>query len=199
MLQDELAKALDVSKGYLSKLIKKGCPADDVGKAKGWISASIKPRAKRKRSAADPVSEAAKDIPPAETPCPDPCESWEARLGRARKIERDIYEASQAALGRKDFAPLQSLLSSYQRALQGIREAEETALESRIQSGELIHRDTCKAILGEMLLPIRSALELLPLSERSRCNPAAPEIAQAALTAWKDSLLLRLSQADTKF
>lgn len=199
MLQDELAKALDVSKGYLSKLIKKGCPADDIGKAKTWISAHTKPRAKRKKVAADPVSEAAKELPPVETSAPEPCETWEARLGRARKIERDIYEAAQATIGRKEYAPLSSLLASYQRALQGIAEAEQTALDIRKESGELIHRETAAAILAELLLPIRNALDLLPMSERTRCNPQSPEVAQEALTAWRDKLLRVLCSAETKF
>ena len=114
-------------------------------------------------------------------------------------MEVDVYNASQTAIGRKEFSQLQSLLSSYQRALQGIAEAESTALETRIQSGELIHRDTARAILVELLQPIRSSLDLLPMTERSRCNPQQPEVAEGALRAWRDALLLRLSTADTRF
>ncbi len=114
-------------------------------------------------------------------------------------MELDIYNASQSAIGREAFGQLQSLLSSYQRSFQAIADLEKTALEVRVQSGELIHRDTAKAILAEMLVPIRNALDVLPMTERSRCNPQAPEVAEAALRTWKDGLLLRLSQADTRF
>ena len=46
---------------------------------------------------------------------------------------------------------------------------------------------------------IRSALDLLPVTERSRCNPSDPKTAEGALRAWKDALLLKVSQAATKF
>jgi hypothetical protein len=114
-------------------------------------------------------------------------------------MEVSVYEASRAAIGRKEFNQLQSLLASYQKALQGLAELEQVATQNRIQAGELIHRETCRAIMVELLQPIRNALDLLPVTERSRCNPSDPKTAEGALRAWKDALLNRLSVAHTKF
>ena len=191
MRQDDLAKKLGIGKSQLSKFKARGCPVDDEGKARCWISANIKPRGKRKGDAPAPST----GLPPPETPVPEEEFSWEKRLERARKMEVAVYDASKLAIRHREFAQLQSLLASYQKALQGIAEAEKVALESRIQSGELIHRDTAKALLAELLVPIRNALETLPITERSRCNPVDPKTAEDALRGWKDSLLLRLSQA----
>ena len=168
-------------------------------KARLWIRANNKPRNSRTSNAADPLATVATDLPPREESEVPADYSWEARLDRARKMEVEVYQASQRAIGRNDFNVLQSLLASYQKALQGIKEAETTALEARIQTGELIHRDTARAIMMELLIPIRNALDLLPMTERNRCNPQEPAVAENALRGWKDALLLRLSQADTKF
>jgi phage terminase Nu1 subunit (DNA packaging protein) len=198
MLQDELAAKLGVTKGTISKYKSRGCPTDDEGKARNWIRANIKPRGKPTAVAHEPGSDVP-TLPPAESPAPVEEFTWEARLARARKMEIDVYDAAQAAIGRKEFAQLTSLLGSYQRALQGIADAEVTAMEARIATGELIHRETARAILTEVLVPLRSALDVLPMTERSRCNPQQPEVAEAALRGWRDAFLLRLSQAKTKF
>jgi hypothetical protein len=73
----------------------------------------------------------------------------------------------------REFAQPTSLLASYQKALQGIAEAEKVALERRIESGELIHRETARAIIAEVLVPIRNALDVLPMTERSRSKSSS--------------------------
>ncbi len=202
MLQDELATALGISKSQLSQW--KGrkvnpCPTDDIGKAKTWIAGNIKPRAKRKKSDAGTATVPAKDIPPVLLPPADSEHTWEARLERARKMEYCIFETIRNTINAKQYAQLQSLLSSWQRANQGLVEAERDSQAIRRESGELIHRDTARAIMAELLIPIRNALDLLPMSERARCNPQSPETAQQALTEWRDKLLRSVSQAATKF
>jgi hypothetical protein len=52
--------------------------------------------------------------------------------------------------------------------------------------------------LAEILVPIHNALDLLPMTERSRCNPQSPEVAEGALRNWKDALLLRISTTEMK-
>ena len=199
MQRIELAKALGISKGQLSKWKAKGCPVDNAGTAQTWISQNIRPRAKRKGAASGPATKEAKDLPPPETaPLPESL-TWEARLARARKIELDVFEAAQRALKRGESVRLQNLLSAYRKSLASIAEAENTALEARIQTGELLHRETARAIMAELLVPIRNALDFLPMTERSRCNPLHPDVAEGALQAWKDALLNRLSVVETKF
>ncbi len=77
----------------------------------------------------------------------------------------------------------------------GQRESQEV----RRQAGELIHRDTVKAILAELVTPLRAALVDLPAAERTRCNPQSPDVAQKALTLWRDRLLDALNKAASKF
>jgi phage terminase Nu1 subunit (DNA packaging protein) len=198
MQQVELAGLLGITKGQLSKWKAKGLPVDDEGKARTWIRQNIRTRAKRNGAPAAPVVTQSKDLPPPETPPVPESYSWEARLARARKIELDVFDAAQRALNQGEAVRLQNLLSAYVKSLAGIAEAEKTALEARIQSGELLHRDTVRAILGELLVPIRNALDLLPMTERTRCNPQSPEVAEGALRQWKDALLLRLSTSESK-
>lgn len=199
MLQDELAAKLGVKKSQLSKFKARGCPMDDVGKAKNWIGANIRPRGKPSVSCADPAPCAAVELPPIESPAPAESCTVEARLDRARRMEIQIYETCKTAVSTKAYGQLSGLLASYQKALQAITEAESTALQSRIDSAELVHRDSARAIMSSILTPIINSLDLLPITERTRCNPQKPEVAEATLRAWKDALLLRVSQAATKF
>src|ERR1700744_5478759 len=92
MLQDELAQQLGVGKSQLAKWKARGCPVDDVGAAKAWRAANIRPRRKRKASPAD-TEPASGPVPASDDPATgDDDFSPEARLCRARKIERAIYE-----------------------------------------------------------------------------------------------------------
>jgi hypothetical protein len=95
MLQDELAGALGVRKSQLSKFKARGCPVDDEGKARLWISANIRPRGRKKKPLTNPDGEPTQGIPPREEPSPPDVFSWEARLDRARKTELDTGFSSK--------------------------------------------------------------------------------------------------------
>ncbi len=199
MLQDELASALNITKSQLTKWKAKGCPVDDAGKAKTWIAANIKTRAKRKPSVVIAGDKPEQTPSPVECSNPDDITSPEARLERAKQMELLLDATVKQAVGKKEFGSMQSLLSSYQRAFQTIQEGEERQTAARLASAELIHRDTAQAIYAEMFVPLRNALELLPVTVRSRCNPQKPEVAEKALREWKDALLLKLSTARLSF
>lgn len=55
---------------------------------------------------------------------------------------------------------------------------------NRISSGESIPLEDNLAWQEKVLLPIRQALMALPGTQSSRCNPADPTFAHAALDAW---------------
>ena len=85
---------------------------------------------------------------------------------------------------------------SYVNNMAGV---EDMARTEEIKTGDMVHRESVKSVMEQLLRPLREALDKLPLNERTNCNPEKPEIAERALKEWRDRLLLRAKSAVAKF
>ena len=73
-------------------------------------------------------------------------------------------------------------------------EAELKEKELQIQRGDLITSEQAKAIIVEVLGPVRAALTSWPAGLAARCNPSDPELAREVLAGAVKQLLTDASQ-----
>ena len=191
MNQSDLAKELGVSRVMVCKWKQKGMPIDDLGKAKDWLSVNV--AAKRRGEVT------ALTLPAKENQTQAHGDTWEARLSRIRDSEREAGALVMAAIQSGAVAQLPNLLRCHSQAVEAVAVAEKLASDARMHSGELINRETVRSVMRELLTPLREALDKLPLGERTNCNPDHPEIAERALTEWRDKLILRANKVEDKF
>lgn len=189
----QLIKALGIPKQRVSEYAKRGMPRE-VGAAKVWLAANV---ASRTRDA-----KVAGDLP--ELPDEDRAQSlqddtWEARMGRARLAERQADRLLQGAIKGGKIGQIQPLLMAKSKLLSEVASVEDGARVAEIKAGDMVHRESVKFMLEQLLRPLREALDKLPLNERTNCNPQQPEIAEKALTEWRDRLLLRCAGVEAKF
>ncbi len=194
MNQVQLASKLNVTRMMVSKWKARGMPVGDLGKAKVWLAQNV---SSFKREA-----KAEKDLP--ELPDEDRAQSlqddtWEARVGRARLAERQADRLLQAAIKGGRIGQIQPLLLSKSKLLAEVSNVEDMARTAEIKVGDMVHRESVKSMLEQLLRPLRESLDKLPLNERTNCNPQQPEIAEKALTEWRDRLLLRCKSIEGKF
>ena len=126
-------------------------------------------------------------------------DTWQARVGRARLAERQADRLLQSAIKGGRLGQIQSLLMSKSKLLKELAGVEDMARTEEIKTGDMVHRESVKAMMEQLLRPLREALDKLPLNERTNCNPEHPEIAEKALTEWRDRLLLRAKSVGGKF
>lgn len=191
MNQGQLAQELGVSGALVTKWKKKGMPTADIGEARNWLSVNV-------RAMHRPAGNG-KDIPPREATSLEDRDTWEARLKRSRDTERQTSDLLQAAIAGGGAAQIPGLLKCHSQAVEAVAIAEKLAADARLHSGELIHRETVRAIMRDILSPLREALDKLPIGERTNCNPDHPEIAERSLTEWRNRLLARGNVAEAKF
>lgn len=184
--------ALDESKSRISEYKKRGMPME-IGKAKIWHKANVvkKPRGDKKWAGIVLPSPGQRE--------PGDLNAWPARLKRARDTERQTSALLQGAIKKKESAQIPGLLKAHSQAVEAVAAAEKLAASILSESGDLIHRDSVRAVMTKLLTPLREALDKLPLGERTNCNPQQPEIAERALTEWRDRLLGRMAGAEGKF
>jgi hypothetical protein len=175
----------------ITKWKQKGMPIGNASDAQVWLSVNV-PQRQRGNNEGKP-------LPPPEQANVEGQDTWEARLLRSRTTERETSRLVQGAIASGSAAQLPTLLKSHSAAVEAVATAEKLAADARLHSGDLLKRDTVRRIMMEVATPVREALDGLPMSERSRCNPDHPEIAEKALKEWRDRLLGRVSAMETKF
>ncbi len=193
MNQSQLATKLGVQRAAVAKWKARGMPVGDLGKAKVWLAQNVSSFKREAR--------AEKDLPA--LPDEDRAQSlqddtWEARVSRARLAERQADRLLQEAIKGGRIGQIQPLLLGKSKLLKELTLVEDTARAAEIKAGDMVHRDTVVAELEVGLSPLREALMKLPLNERLNCNPDKPEIAERALTEWRDRFLLRCKTLENK-
>jgi len=194
MQQVELASLLGIKQPQLSKWISKGCPSDSKENAEQWIRTNIR---QRRRTISQKVPAKRSRLLP-KAAATDDVDSWEARLKRVKSTELSLYNALQDAIAKGHTSQLNQLRSNHAIAVKNVAEAEKEAASIQVQTGELIPRSTLSDLLSEVLIPLRSELEALPLRERGRCNPEQPQVAEQALKDAVGVLLLRISTVESR-
>jgi len=194
MNQVQLATKLGVTRAMVTKWKGRGMPVGDLGKAKVWLAANVSSFKREARTE--------RDLPGLRNESREQSlqdDTWQARVGRARLAERQADRLLQSAIKGGRLGQIQSLLMSKSKLLKELAGVEDMARTEEIKTGDMVHRESVKAMMEQLLRPLREALDKLPLNERTNCNPEHPEIAEKALTEWRDRLLLRAKSVEGKF
>lgn len=194
MNQTQLATKLGVERMQVSKWKARGMPVNDLGKAKVWLAKNVASRQREMKLAGD-----LKPLGKRKEPARPEDDQWLARLNRAKANEREADRLLQSAIQGGKVAQIQPLLRAHTSAVESVASAEKLAKEAEIQGGDLVHRDSVRAMMEDLLRPLREALDRLPVNERTNCNPDRPEIAERALKEWRGHLLLRCHAVKGKF
>jgi hypothetical protein len=192
--QTDLAKALGLSKGWVSKLIREGMPKE-LEPAKTWLALRKAGRVKVLPWVKRPGDEAGDPADPdadQEDADPAPARSEVAALtagSLSRKIERhrqllsraaDQYEAAINA-GDPSQAKLQSAYNAlFSRLISLEDEEKRRAIESR----DWIRMSEAKEIISRWTSKVVTRLDKLPLDCAEACNPDRPETAIKTLEKW---------------
>jgi hypothetical protein len=194
----QLADGLDVPASRVSEWIARGMPRTSIQAAAAWRLVHARPR----KGKAALVAQSRQDAPADDAPADDTLAEdnrWEARLNRTRKVEKEIFDTLRKALAEGDVNMLGKLQAAHVAAVKEIAAAESIALEARKASRELLHVNDVREIMREVLGPLRHQLDMLPVQERSRCNPERPDVAELALQEWLHRTLVMASTAESKF
>ena len=193
-----MAVGLGVPPARVSEWEKRGMPMQSIEAAAAWRK--VHAPARLKRAAVAPQSTHRK--PPGRAPghrAPAKGDGWEARLERTKQVEKQIFNSITKAIRQGDVTLLARLQSARAAALKEIRDAEKMAVDAQLDGGDTLRRSDAEAVMVEVLRPLREALDKLPLNERTNCNPQNPEIAERALTEWRDRLMVRANAAENRF
>lgn len=186
MTQSQLAKALELSTGYVSKLCREGMPKD-LEQAKTWLEL--------RRSGRRKVLPWAR---PSSGPAPDPADRAPDQSGPvaaltagslSRKIERHRQLLSRAADQYEEAInagdPSQSKLqSAYNALFNRLIALEDEEKRRAIEAGEWIRLTEAQEIISKWTAKVVTRLDKLPLDCAESCNPDRPETAIKTLEKW---------------
>lgn len=185
MTQSQLAKALELSTGYVSKLCREGMPKD-LEQAKTWLE--LRRSGRRKVLPwAKPAGEPKASAEPAEEPVADVAALTAGSL--SRKIERHRQLLSRAAdqyeeainAGDPSQAKLQSAYNALFNRLIALEDEEK---RRAIEAGDWIRLTEAQEIIGKWTAKVVARLDKLPLDCAESCNPDRPETAIKTLEKW---------------
>jgi hypothetical protein len=191
----EMASGLKVAPARVSEWEKRGMPMHSIEAAAAWRK--VHAPARLKRAASAPQSRQGKRS--GRRAIPTRGDDWQDRLERTKRVERQIFDSISKAIRQGDVTLLARLQSARAAALKEIRDAEQMAVEAQLGSGDMLRRSEAVAVMVAVLTPLNEALRKLPLNERTNCNPQNPEIAERALTEWRDRLCIRARAAEMTF
>lgn len=188
--QAALAKALELSTGYVAKLCQAGMPRE-LSKAKLWLDAK---RADKLRK-----------LPAHKNKVPAPAQAsvqinvdglTAGTLSNALQLHRrlvdDAREVYSAAIQASD--PAQSKLqTAYNQSLRTLVYLEDEEKKRAIEAGDYIKIDDAKAIISGWTAKVVQKLDKLPLEAAEACNPDRPELAIKALEKWVINIRADLS------
>jgi hypothetical protein len=160
-------------------------PMTSIESAAGWRRVHAPARAKKPAS----VPQSRQGKPSGRRAVPAKGDDWQSRLERTKRVERQIFDSITKAIKQGDVTLLARLQSARASALREIRDAEEMAIESELETKSIVRMADGLETIRVLCQPLRDALDKLPLAERTNCNPDHPEIAERALTEWRDRLL----------
>ena len=173
-------------------------PRTSISAAEAWRRVHAPPRAKRATNASQSRQGKASTPAPGH-PAPPRGDDWQSRLERTRQVEVQLYDSINEAIANGDVVTLSRLQSARAAALKEIRLCEQKATEAQLDSGIVVTVEHVKKMFVALLVPLREALDKLPLNERTNCNPEHPEIAEKALSEWRVRTLERCRKAENPF
>lgn len=206
MKQIEMAKALGITKGTVSKLVKRGMPLHSVEAAKAWRASHSLEGAGHKSasaSASDSARALAAPIRPGgalDSVPDDPA----GTLTRMRDVEQRAYAQISAALEKarasnssEDYAALQPLIRSYNSAATNSLAAAAAWEKHCRAAGEVAPVEHLSNVLSAILDPLAAQLDNFAALVAPKANPAAPAAAETAIRAELDHLRHQIAAALT--
>jgi phage terminase Nu1 subunit (DNA packaging protein) len=203
--QREIAEALKLSKGQVSKLVAQGMPLDSVDSAQAWRAAHSKEGAGHKSHSAS-VAASARSIGEKlrrpggalATAPDDPA----GTLARMRETEQRSYDLIDAALKKaresqrdEDYAALPGLIRSYNQAAANSLAAASAWERHCRELGEVAPIEHLENVLDMVLEPLMAQLANLPALIAPKANPAAPAVAESVIRAELESIRTQLAKA----
>lgn len=204
MKQCDIAAALKLSKGMVSKLVARGMPTDSVEAAQAWRVAHSKEGVGHK-SHSDSVAATAAALAAPQRPggalatAPD---DPAGTVDRMREIEQRSYALIDEALRKAtkslssdDYAALPGLLRSYHQAAANSLAAAAAWEKHCLAAGEVAPVEHLKNVLLITLEPLLAQMGNLPALIGPKANPAAPLVAEEAVRAELESLRRQIATA----
>jgi hypothetical protein len=203
MKQCEIAAALKVSKGTVSKWVARGMPLDSLEAATAWRVAHAAEGLGHKSASAS-VTATARSLTlkrpggALATAPDDPA----GTLARMRETEQRMYALIDAALKKalaskrdEDYAVLPGLFRSYNQAGANALAAATAWERHQRAAGEVAPVEHLVNVLDARLSPLAARLRSFPALVAAKANPSAPAAAEAAIAAELEPLLRQISGA----
>ena len=203
--QLEIARALGVSKGQVSKMKARGMPVDSEAAALAWRDEHWTSQGSRELDS-EAALDAAKKLlansaPPAAKEASandDP----EAVLERLRDNERQAYVLLNATTQRAiesqksaDAGAIPGIMRIYLQSVNNRLEAERKWEKHRIKIGQLVTVEFAQGLITKAFSPIQAQLAQLPKIVAANANPANPQIAERAVEKALGSLYAQVGAA----
>ena len=168
MTVEDYAKALNISTGHCSKMLKSGMPKNDVEGAKAWLAERAAGRGRRMIG----VTIAALN----EHSLDDIIEQQRILVASARVAYRNAIESGDPQQGK--------LQTAYNQALKTLVSLEEEQKKRALADAEYISKAEARTAIKTLVGEILSKLDDLPTDVAERCNKANPAQAIKPLQDW---------------
>lgn len=186
----ELARALNLSKGYVSKCVKAGCP-QDLEAARTWLSCN---RVSRTRKL--PTAKAPSALPQVEDDAPVAgltAGSLSQKIARLRQLVDRAADNYEAALNSGD-ASQGKLQSAYNALFNRLIALEDEEKRRAIEAEIYIRKTRALEIISTWTARVVERLDKVDLDCAEKCNPDRPQTAIKALQAWKIQVRKELAE-----
>ena len=186
----ELAKQLNLSKGYISKCVKAGCP-QEVEAARTWLSVN-----KVSRTRKLPTAKAPSALPKVDDDAPVAAltaGSLTQKIARLRQLVDRAADNYEAALNAGD-ASQGKLQSAYNALFNRLIALEDEEKRRAIESEIYIRKTRALEIINTWTARVVERLDKLPLDCAEKCNPDRPQTAIKALEQWKIQVRKELAE-----
>jgi len=181
MTQAELARAFNLSRGYVAKLCQDGMPQTSLEDATAWRESRNAGRSK-----ALPIPEVRNIESLTDNSLSGALDQHRVLVQRAR----DVY---MAAIETGDNAQ-SKLQTAYNQALKTLIALEEEEKRRAIESREYIKMSEAQEIISQWTSRVVARLDKLPLDCAEACNGDRPETAIKALEKWAREVREELSK-----
>ncbi len=192
MNQTEYVRHSGLSKGFVSKLVKRGMPLDSPEAADRWRGATARRPSRRTppspAAAVEAVHQQAQGAPP--TP-PTPGGPAAEALARAEQIERAAYALAIRSL-REKAADAGKLVGIHATAAQNLIRTRQDVLAIEQQEGRLLTVEWIKKIIADHDGALVTLAKAMPRSLAGRIAPHDPEHAERELDRWVQEEFLKV-------
>jgi hypothetical protein len=172
--QKSLAAYWNVSKQYVSRMVKKGCPLTDLSSADAFRAENQKRTVRQTPKVVDDLltAEALTEVSVENACILD-------TLSRLRKMEKVLAGAYEGSINRGDYASIVSLEKRYATVVDLLSKLEARVVNLEVARGALVTVDAAKKLVSDGLNAIIAYLRTLP-------DRAQDDIEKARLTKFSD-------------